>query len=195
MLKISTALALPGGLRMDRGSMTAISFLERRSRRPSRAPLISTSSVSEKTSTLTSIRLLGSGRTLRRGLVDTSVIIALEVIEMERLPSGMAVSALTLAELAGGPPTASDASARARRLQRRQRAESTFEALSFDSACAGAYGQVCAGVIAAGRKPGRTRSVDLMIAATALAHQLPLYTLNAVDLRGLDDLIEIVDLG
>jgi hypothetical protein len=63
------------------------------------------------------------------------------------------------------------------------------------SACARAYGRICAGVVAVGRKPGRARSVDLMIAATALAHRIPLYTLNASDLRGLDDLIEIVDLS
>jgi predicted nucleic acid-binding protein len=107
----------------------------------------------------------------------------------------MAVSALTLAELTGGPVTARDASARACRQERLQRVESTFEPLPFDPACARAFGRVCAAVVAAGRKPRRTRSVDLMIAATALAHQLPLYTLNAADLRGLEDLIEIVDLG
>jgi predicted nucleic acid-binding protein len=107
----------------------------------------------------------------------------------------MAVSTLTLAELASGPATASNAFAQARRRERVQRAESTFETLSFDPACARAYGRVCAGVVAAGRKPGRARSIDLMIAATALTHQMPLYTLNVSDLRGLDDLVEIVDLS
>lgn len=58
-----------------------------------------------------------------------------------------------------------------------------------------AYGEVCREVVAAGRRPGRARSVDLMIAATALAHRLPLFTLNASDLRGVDSLIEVVDLG
>jgi predicted nucleic acid-binding protein len=123
------------------------------------------------------------------------VVIALGSIEMARLPPRMAVSALTLAELASGPATASDDLARARRRERVLQTESTFETLPFDSACARAYGQVCAGVVAAGRKPGRARSVDLMIAATALAHQMCLYTLNASDLRGLEDLIEIVDLA
>lgn len=46
-----------------------------------------------------------------------------------------------------------------------------------------------------GRKPRGARAVDLMIAATALAHGLPLYTRNAKDLQGLDDLIEIVDVS
>jgi predicted nucleic acid-binding protein len=128
-------------------------------------------------------------------LVDTSVVIELGAIEMERLPPGMAVSALTLAELASGPATASNALSRARRRERVQRAESTFETISFDPTCARAYGRVCVEVVAVGRKPGRARSVDLMIAATALAHQLPLYTLNASDLRGLEDLVEVVDLS
>jgi predicted nucleic acid-binding protein len=107
----------------------------------------------------------------------------------------MAISALTMAELAGGPATTPDSLTRARRQERVQRAESAFEALPFDPACARAYGRVCAAIVAAGRRPGRTRTVDLMIAATALAHALPLYTLNASDLRGLDDLVEIVDLA
>lgn len=67
--------------------------------------------------------------------------------------------------------------------------------LCFDRSCAHAYGRVSAEVILAGRKPRGGRTVDLMIAATALAHRLPLYTLNAVDLRGLDDLIDVIDLG
>jgi predicted nucleic acid-binding protein len=46
-----------------------------------------------------------------------------------------------------------------------------------------------------GRKPRGGRAVDLMIAATALAHDLPLYTRNAKGLRGLEGLIEIVDVG
>jgi hypothetical protein len=67
--------------------------------------------------------------------------------------------------------------------------------LPFDGGCAHAFGVIYASVLAVGRKPRGSRQVDLMIAATALAHGLPLYTLNAADLRGLDQLIEIVDLG
>jgi predicted nucleic acid-binding protein len=107
----------------------------------------------------------------------------------------MAISSLTLAELANGPAVASSDLVRARRRERVLQTEVAFEALSFDSACARAYGRVCAAVVAVGRRPGRARSVDLMIAATALAHQMPLYTLNASDLRGLEDLVEIVDLS
>jgi predicted nucleic acid-binding protein len=63
--------------------------------------------------------------------------------------------------------------------------------LPFDSGCARAYGVVYASVMRAGRKPRGARAVDLMIAATALAHSIPLYTRNARDLYGLENLIEI----
>lgn len=130
-----------------------------------------------------------------RGLIDTSVVIALGSIEVERLPIEMAVSALTLAELAAGPASATDDLERARRLEHIQRVEATFETIPFDPLCARAFGRICSAVVAVGRNPGGSRALDLRIAATALSHALPLYTLNASDLRGLDDLLEIVDLG
>ena len=67
--------------------------------------------------------------------------------------------------------------------------------LSFEPRCGRAFGQIYAAVSRVGRKARGARTVDLMIAATALAHELPLYTLNAADLCGLEDLVEIVDLG
>ncbi len=70
-----------------------------------------------------------------------------------------------------------------------------MEALPFDSECSRAMGHIAAATAALGRKARGSRVVDLMIAATALSYRLPLYTLNAADLRGLDDLVEIVDLG
>lgn len=136
-----------------------------------------------------------SGLSAERGLLDTSVVIALGAVEIPRLPEDMAISTLTLAELARGPATAPDPPSRARRQELVQLVEAVFEAHPFDSSCARAFGRVCAEVSAAGRKPRGTRTVDLMIASTALAHKIPLYTLNAADLRGLDRLIEIVDLG
>lgn len=137
----------------------------------------------------------GSGPIPDRGLIDTSVAVALGAVEVDRLPLETAVSALTLAELAGGPAAARDAAVRAVRMERLQRVEATFEALPFDPACARAFGRVCAAVIAVGRKPRGAHIADLMIVATALAHRIPLYTLNAADLRGLDDLLQVVDLG
>ncbi len=121
--------------------------------------------------------------------------IDLDSIELSLLPTVSAISALTLAELTSGPHAASTAAERSRRQERLQQIETKTEALPFEAACARAYGRIYAAVVACGRKPRGPRTLDLMIAATALAHQLPLYTLNASDLRGLDDLIEIVDLG
>ena len=80
-------------------------------------------------------------------------------------------------------------------MNRLQRYEAEVESLPFDPNCARAYGRVYAAVQNLGRKARGSRIVDLMIAATALAHGLPLYTLNPKDLRGLEDLIEIVDVG
>lgn len=147
------------------------------------------------TSTATSIRTLrlATGLTEDRGLIDTSVAVDLTGIEREKLPAIIAVSALTLAELVVGPASAGHELKRARRQQRLQYIEANVEPLPFESRCYRAYGPVYSAVLSAGRKPRGPRAVDLMIAATALANGLPLYTRNAKDLRGLDDLIEIVD--
>ena len=127
-----------------------------------------------------------------RALVDTSVVIDLDVIEPARLPLELAVSAITLAELAAGPHATSDASERARRQDRLQRTEATFEPLPVDADVARAYGRVYAAVAAAGRKARGRRATGLFIAATAVAANLPLYTRNPADFAGLDDLLEIV---
>lgn len=102
------------------------------------------------------------------------------------------MSALTLAELVSRPHGADHDLTRARRQSQLQYVEANIEPLPFDPHCARAYGLIYAAVINEGRKPRGARSVDLMIAATALANDLPLYTRNAKDLRGLEDLIEIV---
>jgi len=129
-----------------------------------------------------------------RGLLDTSVVLGLGEVETLRLPPEMAISALTLAEVTSGPHAVDDELERARRQDRLQRIEADFESLSFDLHCARAFGQVYAAVRSIGRKARGPRMVDLMIAATAMAHDLPLYTLNAKDLRGLEDLVQVVDL-
>lgn len=127
-----------------------------------------------------------------RGLLDTSVLIDLDTIDAGALPVEVAVSAVSMAELAAGPHAAADADERGRRQDRLQRAEAAFDPLPFDSDSARAYGRVFAAVVAAGRKARGARAVDLLIAATALSEQLPLYTRNGDDFRGLDDLIDIV---
>lgn len=127
-----------------------------------------------------------------RGVIDTSVVIDLEHLEPAALPVRLAVSAVTMAELAVGPLTARDELERARRLDRLQRAEVALEPLPFDTAAARAYALVYAAVMSQGRKPRGPRALDLLIAATACAHGLPLYTRNPDDLRGLEDLVEVV---
>ncbi len=127
-----------------------------------------------------------------RGLLDTSVVIDMELIEATALPREVAISALTLAELAAGPHAATSPSERGRRQDRLQRAEAVFDSLPFDANAARAYGRIFSAVSAAQRKPRGARAVDLMIAATALAAGLPLYTRNSSDFEGLHDLVEVV---
>lgn len=128
-------------------------------------------------------------------MIDTSVVIGYETVDVRRLPTEISVSTLTLAELTTGPLATSDELERARRQERLQRFESGVETLVFDSACARAYAHIYAASLTSGRKPRGARAVDLMIAATALAYDLPLYTLNAKDLRGLELLIKVVDVS
>lgn len=127
-----------------------------------------------------------------RGLIDTSVVIDLDLIEPADLPLEIAVSAITMAELAAGPHATIDVAERARRQDRLQRAEATFEPLPVDATVARAYGRVYAAVSAAGRKARGRRAVDLLIAATAVAAGLPLYTRNPRDFAGLSEMLEIV---
>jgi predicted nucleic acid-binding protein len=127
-----------------------------------------------------------------RGLIDTSIVIDLERIVPDDLPRELAVSAVTMAELAAGPHATSDPAERARRQDRLQRAEATFDPLPLDASVARAYGRIYSAVAAGGRKARGRRAVDLFIAATALAAGLPLYTRNSNDFAGLGDLLEIV---
>ena len=127
-----------------------------------------------------------------QGLLDTSVVIDLERLDPSKLPIEVAVSALTMAELAAGPHAAGDADERGRRQDRLQRAEAAFDTLPFDGEAARAYGRIFAAVTASGRKARGARAVDLLIAATACAAGLPLYTRNGADFEGLDDLVDII---
>lgn len=99
-----------------------------------------------------------------------------------------------MAELAAGPHATPDPVERARRQDRLQRAEAAFDPLPFDGDAARAYGRVFSAVVSAGRKARGARAVDLLIAATAVAASLPLYTRNGEDFRALDGLIEVVDI-
>ncbi len=128
-----------------------------------------------------------------RGLLDTSVLIDLDSIDPDLLPVESAISALSMAELAAGPHASTDTVERARRQDRLQRAEVLFDPLPFDADAARAYGLVYAAVLTGGRKARGPRAVDLLIAATAVANGIPLYTRNADDVRFLDGLVEVVE--
>ncbi len=120
------------------------------------------------------------------------MVIDLDVIADHALPAEYAVSALTLAELSAGPHAAKSGTDRAHRLRRLQFVEATVASLAFDDAAARAYGQIYAVVVSAGRRAGGARAVDLMIAATALAHGLPLFTRNPRDFSTLGGLVRVM---
>ena len=143
------------------------------------------------TSTYSSIRIPRRLPSHARGLIDTSVVIDLERITVSHLPIDIAIAAVTLAELAAGPHATDDPTERARRQDRLQRAEATFTPLPFDSNAARAYGRIYAAASSAGRR-SRARLADYLIAATALAAGLPLYTRNAADFAHLEDLLDVV---
>lgn len=123
-----------------------------------------------------------------RAVLDTSVVIATDVAPLD---GELAISAVTLAELHFGVLVAREGSARAERLRRLSVLQRQFEALPVDERVAASYGQIAAAVVDAGRQP-RVRSMDLLIAATAHAHEARLYTRNAADFRGIEGLVEVV---
>lgn len=135
-----------------------------------------------------------------QGLLDTNILVLRRWVDPEELPAEMAISAITLAELSAGPHQVrsndqqddyDEHAERARRLDILQRAEHEFDPIPFDVEAARNYGRVCAAVVGAGRKP-RRRVADLMIAAVAIAENLPLFTTNPDDFKGLDDLLTVV---
>ena len=125
------------------------------------------------------------------GLIDTSVVVDWDDGAVQAaLPDEVAISTLSLAELAAGPHLASNASERARRQARLQQAEGLFEPLDFDRAAARSFGLIVATIVAA-RRSHRSRIADLLIAAVAHANGLDLYTRNPHDLAGLDALLVV----
>ncbi|MFJ2652047.1 type II toxin-antitoxin system VapC family toxin [Streptomyces sp. NPDC087420] len=135
-----------------------------------------------------------------QGLLDTNIVILRKWLDPQELPAEVAISAVTLAELSAGPHEVrrneeqedyDEHTERGRRLDILQRAENEFDPIPFDTEAARIYGRVCAAVIGAGRKP-RRRIADLMIAAIAIAEELPLFTTNPDDYKGLDGLLTVV---
>lgn len=126
----------------------------------------------------------------RHGVLDTSTVILLGDLAEESLgllPAEPLITAITLAELSVGPLVTDDEAERATRQAHLQQAEADFDPLPFDAAAARAFGRLAGSLRRAGRKRS-ARSFDAMIAATALACDLPLYTCNPTDFAGIDDL-------
>jgi predicted nucleic acid-binding protein len=126
-----------------------------------------------------------------RGLLDTSVVVDHDLVVAASLPDESAIAAVTLAELAAGPHATSDEQEKARRQDRLQWAAATWDPVPFDTAAARTYGRVFAATKAAGRS-SRTRLADLLIASTAAANGLPLYTRNPADFAGLEQIVTII---
>lgn len=126
-------------------------------------------------------------RPASRGILDTSVLIATGIAP---IPGELAISVASLAELQFGVLVATDDHARGLRLNRLSAIQRRFDALPIDNAVADSYAQLAARVVQVGRQP-RRRVMDLLVAATAHAHDAVVYTRNADDLAGLDDLVTI----
>jgi tRNA(fMet)-specific endonuclease VapC len=127
-----------------------------------------------------------------RGVLDTSTVIMLQrLVDAAALPAEPLITAVTLAELSVGPLVADDRAERAARQAHVQQAEADFDPLPFDADAARAFGRVAASLRRTGRK-ATARAYDAMIAATAVANDLPVYTCNPADFAGIDDLRVIV---
>jgi len=128
------------------------------------------------------------------GLLDTSVVIDWhDPTVIRALPDEMAISAITAAELAAGPHLANTPGEAAKRQVRLQEVEAKLEPIRFDGAAVRSYGLVVAAVVCEGGKP-RSRFADLLIAATAHANGLDLYTRNGDDFQGIEDLVHVIDI-
>jgi tRNA(fMet)-specific endonuclease VapC len=123
-----------------------------------------------------------------RGILDTSTVILLaRLSDPTALPAQPLITTITLAELSVGPLVADGEGERAARQAHLQQAEADFDPLPFDAAAARAFGRVATSLCRAGRKTA-ARAYDAMIAAIAIAHDLPLYTCNPEDFRGIEEL-------
>ncbi len=122
------------------------------------------------------------------GILDTSTLILLgRLTVLDDLPDEAFITAVTLAELSVGPLVAKSDRDRVARQAHLQAAEADFDPLPFDAAAARAFGGVAASLRSAGRKP-TARAYDALIAAIAVAVDLPVYTCNPTDFEGIDGL-------
>ncbi|MER7725646.1 type II toxin-antitoxin system VapC family toxin [Streptomyces sp. NPDC096323] len=127
----------------------------------------------------------------RAGVLDTCAYIDLDLLRAEDLPAFPALTVVTMAELQQGVAMAADPAGRAARMEKLGAAVADFEPLPFDGDAAARYGSMVSLVVAAGRNP-RPRRMDLMIASIASVRGLPLFTRNADDFKGLEDVLTVV---
>lgn len=140
------------------------------------------------------MRIRGSASVVDRyesGVLDTCAYIDLDQLEPESLPVVPEITAITMAELHQGVAMAKSAITRAARTELLGAAIVDFDPLPFDGGAATRYGTLVALTIEARRDP-RPRRMDLMIAAIASSHDLPLFTRNIDDFAGLDDMVTII---
>jgi tRNA(fMet)-specific endonuclease VapC len=121
------------------------------------------------------------------GVLDTNTLVLIDQLQVSELPDEPVITAVTLAELSVGPLVATDDRERAARQARLQQTEAAFEPLPFDASAARAFGAVSASLRRAGRKTN-ARAFDALIAATAMANGLPVYTCNPKDFVGIEGL-------
>ena len=123
-----------------------------------------------------------------RGLLDTSVVVSLGgLTDLDALPARCFISAFTLAELSAGPLLAKSDRERIARQSVLQQVEADFHAIPFDDRAARAFGRVSAELRSSGRKTS-ARAYDALIAATAVANELPVFTMNVDDFSGIASL-------
>jgi predicted nucleic acid-binding protein len=123
------------------------------------------------------MNLADQEKTVGLALADTSVFIALE---QERplanaVPSAVAVSVISVAELRLGVLAAGETTTRAQRLRTLSRAEE-LEPLPIDASVANAWAELRIAL----RERGKNMPLnDSWIAATAIAHRIPVVSQDA----------------
>ena len=127
-----------------------------------------------------------------RGLIDTCVIIDLGALPMESLPVEAQISAISMTELMLGVHIAKNTAERSIRVSRLLSVGADFDPLPFEERATDVFNALAGFTVAAGRNP-KPRKNDLMIAATAVANSLPLYTANVEDFKGLESMLEVIE--
>ena len=124
-----------------------------------------------------------------QGLLDTSVVVEIaSLVGTGILPAESYISTVTLAELSVGPLIAKNAAEQIARQSVLQLVEAHFDPLAFDAHSARIFGRLAAQLRASGRKSS-AKAFDTLIAATAIQHELPLFTKNVSGFANIEGLV------